>query len=395
MFSKITRKREDTYKMVINSKDENIVRLQNELSDANDKIRKIESILQEYQIDGYDTLINILKSYKTHKCKCDCIPVTQTKQYKNIVNELSILRGDLYSYKEKNNKLENKIIKYEENIDTSTDINEHINKALSEQKKIYDKNMEYYKNSYKKQIEEIKQLNYIIENNKQLDISIKEHPEFIKLKKEIIDKYKKELEQKDKIHNEKINKLNNKSLPTPSNSKENKNTPGGCKNNFDNKNLNILERCKVYVYKYNEETTNETDLNILEHIASENKLIIKFNSIIAEKVREDNIKLWEKLYYLKVKDGELIDYPQNKQRFKYKYLRCKDLYNRYGENLKRFKINLINIGKLSKDEWKIFLEEFDKLYKETFRNMEACQHKYKDNKICGIFNCNKKHKNNI
>jgi hypothetical protein len=59
-----------------------------------------------------------------------------------------------------------------------------------------------------------------------------------------------------------------------------------------------------------------------------------------------------------------------------------------------FKINIINIGKLSKDEWKIFLEEFDRLYNVTFKNMEACQHKYKYDKICGIFNCNKKHKEN-
>jgi len=66
-----------------------------------------------------------------------------------------------------------------------------------------------------------------------------------------------------------------------------------------------------------------------------------------------------------------------------------------GDNLKKFRIYISYISLLNEKEWKLFLEEFDKLYKETFKNIDPCQHKYKNNKVCGMFSCNKNHNKNI
>jgi hypothetical protein len=308
---------------------------------------QIEEIFKEFDISGYDMLRKILKEHKGYRCNniqikeelSVPINIFETDEYKSLQKDLFELKME-----------KRKSVYY----DASDDIKDN--------------------NDIIKLTSEISKLTKIIEDN-QIN-------------------HKKEVEDLKTHYDEIIKELkkNEISLLTPSNSDNNKNGPSGSKNKFDDKSLNILERCKVYVYKYDKELIKENDLHILEYIASENKLLIRFNSIVAEKVNDKEDKIWEKLYYLKVKDGELIDYPKNKQRFKYKYLRCKELYDKYGENLKNFKMNIINIGKLTDDEWKNFIILFDKLYNDTFKNIKACKHKYNNDKICGIYDCNIKHR---
>jgi hypothetical protein len=314
---------------------------------------QIEEIFKEFDISGYDMLRKLLKEHKSHKC--NNIPIQKINQIKKELSvPINIKETDEY-------------------------------KSL--QKELFDLKNEKRKSVYYDASDDIKDNNDIIKLTSEIS----------KLTKIIEDNqinHKKEVEDL-KIHYDGIIfelKKKEISLLTPSNSDNNNKRPSGSKNKFDDKSLNILERCKVYVYKYDKELIKENDLHILEYIASENKFLIRFNSIVAEKVNDKEDKIWEKLYYLKVKDGELIDYPKNKQRFKYKYLRCKELYDLYGENLKRFKMNIINIGKLTDDEWKNFIILFDKLYNDTFKNIKACKHKYNDDKICGIYDCNIRHR---
>lgn len=251
-------------------------------------------------------------------------------------------------------------------------------------------------------IKSISNFSYIIEHNgfKNKLLTYDGYKLFPKDNKNILEKeyikLKKELEQIVLEKEEYKNKLEEmykkeKILLTPSSSSDNKNNLEKSKNKFDNKNLSILERCNLKVYNYDNLECNNNELNILNYISSENKILIRFNSIIAEKVNEN---LWKKLYYFKVKNKELVDYPNNKKRFKYKYIRCKELYDKYGENLKRFSMSIYYLGILTQNEWNLFLSEFDKLYHDTFKDMEACQYKYNDNKICGIYDCNIKHQDN-
>jgi hypothetical protein len=322
--------------------------------------QKINEIFKEFNISGYDMLREILRNYKDYKC--NEIPIEDTPEY--IESKIKIKKESPASINIKETD-EYKLLQEELN-----DLKKEKRRSV-----YYDASEDIGNNNeIVKLTSEISNLTKIIKDNQ------------INHKKEVDDLKT----HYDGIISE-LKKKENVPLPSPTNSNENKNIPSRLKNIFDNKNLSILKRCKVDVYKFDEKNTKENDLHILKYIASENKILIRFNSIVTEKVKEED--LWKKIYYFKVKNGDLKDYSINKQRFKYKYLRCKELYNKYGENLKFFKMNIINIGKLTDDDWKLFLSEFDKLYHDTFKNMEACQHKYKDNNICGIFDCTINHKN--
>jgi hypothetical protein len=311
----------------------------------------INLLITEYNLESVDKIIEIVDDHLNKKC----IPIP-VKDTNNIIEVLSvpinIKETDEYNLckNEKRNT-----VYYDTSEDVKND-NSEIVKLTSE----------------------ISKLTKIIEDNK--ITYIKEYDNLKTYYDGIIDGLKKKEEVP---------------LPSPSSSTENIHRLKKSKNKFNNKNLKILERCNVKVYNYNNLECNDKELHILNYISSENKVLIRFYSTITEKFDKNDDTIWKIIYNFKVRNNELVDYPDNKRRFKYKYLRCKELYKLYGENLSRFSMSIYYLGILSKDEWKVFLEEFDKLYNNTFKNMESCQHKYKNNKICGIFNCNKKHINNI
>jgi predicted RNase H-like nuclease (RuvC/YqgF family) len=233
------------------------------------------------------------------------------------------------------------------------------------------------------------------EKIKELDIKKenKDYENSIKLLNEEIKDLKQKLDNKDKIINS-LEIKNNINLPTPENSTESKNTSHNAmkyKNKFFDKNLHILERCNVLAYEYNEERNNKKHKGIIEFISSEYKFLVRFNSSIIEKIGEDN-DIWEHIYEFKIKNGELKDTYSNKSNFKYKLLRCKELYDIYGENLSKFRIYVTYLGRLTQKEWKDFLIEFDKLYNNIINEEYKCKHTYKDGKKCDRINCNVKHK---
>ncbi|CEG84808.1 hypothetical protein RMATCC62417_18561 [Rhizopus microsporus] len=240
-----------------------------------------------------------------------------------------------------------------------------------------------------------------ITDDEEILLNPEENIESIKIIKEVQDEIEKVFEEyglkdaNDLINTIKTSKTKTEQVPTPSNSKDKiKNTSRKEKHKFENKDLPILKRCNVVAYKFNniKDDKNRHNIEILDFIASEHKVMIRFNSAIAEKFDVNDKKIWDDIFKFKIENGELLN--NNKTQFKYKVIRCKDLYDLYGENLSRFQIYVNYIGKLKPSEWKQFLVEFDKLYNETIKG-KACSHKYKSGKICNRIDCKVKHKENI
>jgi hypothetical protein len=127
-------------------------------------------------------------------------------------------------------------------------------------------------------------------------------------------------------------------------------------------------------------------------VDSEHKVIVRFNSSIAEKADENDNELWKEIIQHKVDNGLLSNSPSTKSNYKYQILRCKKLYDLYGENLSKFQIYVNYIGRMNGNEWDLFLEEFDKLYNSTINKDNLCKHEYKNGKMCNRLNCTVKHK---
>lgn len=274
-----------------------------------DELNYINNIFKEYEIDGYDMLIEIVKSYKFEK-------------------------------------------------DKSVKLNKIVDNTLSENP-IQDEN-ELKNNNIKNEMDRLKNTIKITEKTLPSPSASSE-------------------KTSDKIPDK---------IPEPSISHDAKKN-----NKFFNKSLPILERCNILAYDYNYDLHNDKTNEILQFLSSEHKVATKFNSIVADKIGKDD-NIWKDIYNFKIKNKELKDSNSSKSNYKFKILRCKYLYNKYGENLNKFKIYSTYIGRLTYKEWDHFLIEFDKLYNDTFKDMEKCQHEYKDGKICGIYNCNIKHKEN-
>lgn len=323
-------------------------------------------------------------------------------------------------------KLQNEIKELKDEIKLLNEKNNILNNIIKDNVDPKDNNgNDFLINQQKKRIEEL------IKENKIQDLNIKDSEEYKKLEnelKDVKDDYiniqnnneKDDIifelkntvyELNNKISN--INKINeelniNNNKPkelvetishSPSTSKENKidESSSGTisyKHKFNDKSLPILERCNVKPYTYNKKLNdNKKALQILEFMDSEHKVIVRFNSCIAEKVNEVNIEeIWKEIFKHKVENNELSNSPSSKSNFKYKILRCQELYKLYDENLSKFQIYIGYIGRLTDSEWKEYLKEFDKLYNNTINTNNKCKHLYKNGKLCDRVDCNVKHK---
>jgi hypothetical protein len=284
----------------------------------------LNNIITEYNLESVDDLINIVDDHVNKKCNSISIPSSNLED--------KLLQEELKSLGEEKRRS----VYY----DTSEDIGNN--------------------NDIIKLTSEISNLTKIIEENQ---INHKKEVDDLKsYYDEIIDELKKE-DKKDEVP-----------LPSPSTSSES-NTKLQLlqKKNFWNKKLPILERCKVISYTYDKTLySDDKELQILEYVSGIHKYIIKFNSDIANRIDVNDKKMWEKIYMFKVFNGDIQDKPYNKKRVKYEYIRCKELYKIYNNNLKYFRIYTNYLGMLNKDEWKEYLEEFDKLYKSRINKEKLC-----------------------
>lgn len=184
----------------------------------------------------------------------------------------------------------------------------------------------------------------------------------------------------------------NEIIKTPILPKKTKNTVSKIRNHSENGNkLSVFDnlKCPVKIYK----KCNSPKSEILDLLASKNKVLIRYNSTIAEKVDDDDETTWTLLFNYLVDNGDINKGDNKSKSFWVKQMkRCKILYDLYGENLKRFGIHISHMGRLNKDNWNTFLIEFDKLYKITYKDSIKCLFIYRCGKMCNKYDCKINHK---
>lgn len=155
-----------------------------------------------------------------------------------------------------------------------------------------------------------------------------------------------------------------------------------------NKNLPAIERYPVTVY-------DKTNSEILNFVSEENKFLIKFQYKIAEKldkkIEEINIK---DIIDFKIKCEGLNDNKDQRKRLKFKIERCKVLYEKYGEKLGRVKISLNYLSEMPEKIWFEWLQSLDNIINNLYIDSIKCDYKYKNNKVCGRYDCKINHRDN-
>lgn len=153
-----------------------------------------------------------------------------------------------------------------------------------------------------------------------------------------------------------------------------------------NKKLPAIERYPVTIY-------DKTNSEILNFVSEENKFLIKFQYKIAEKldnkIEEITIK---DIIDFKIKCEGLNDNKDQRKRLKFKIERCKVLYEKYGEKLSRVRISLNYLSEMPEKIWFEWLQSLDNIINNLYIDSIKCDYKYKNNKICGRYDCKIKHR---
>jgi hypothetical protein len=306
---------------------------------------------------------------------------------KDLENEISILKGNEYGYKNKIKKLENEVQKYNDSIKNCDKVNieEEVNKALKEEKKINEKNMEYYRNNNKKQIQEIKELTDKLNNKEKvvIDLGIKSNiPEE--------DKYERyeNITPPPTPDNKNIKKSKFSKIDESINSIEKDLNISAEINKKDrnysrksDKNLQINERFPIKIFK------GIGNNFVYQLVAAETSLKIKYKHEIAcaTKNDKDNINVNEILDYIK---SQKDISSQEQTRLRRKFIRCYKLYEKYGEKLNTLNFSLYNIGYMTDKEYILWLQYLENVINEL---PKKCNYIYRkgDRKgqICETFDC--------
>jgi chromosome segregation protein len=366
-----------------------------------------------------DTILNDTKQMNKLYEKIDSLEMIITNkdiEIKNIYDENELLKQKIIMLEEIiNNKDNYKRKEFNVKIDDlpsdeselESDSENTINNLKIKENKEYKKVLNELK-EIKSKYNDIKE-DYVKIQNKNKE-PIESNEQFLNLKSkydEIL--YEKELKEnniekkQDEINklNDTINKLKDEKskfdYSSSTQTKANKKYTDHVKEKQKNKSLPMLERYPIKIYNKISNNLNE----VITFMTSENKIIIEFNSKIANKMEDTNIdkdkllkdrKIWNDIFNSLVEIGEITNNSAEKTKLKYKILRCSELYEKYQENLSRFKIPLSYIEEISEKEWSKWLEEFDIVYKNVFRDKFPCSHIYKNGKSCSIIGCEKKHR---
>lgn len=351
-----------------------------QLKNLYNKIEELEKIIKEKDIE-----INLFKE--------------QNKIYKDIIDKKFLNNKEHWKEYEFYIYLHN----YELNLYDELYINKYnysckkINLSCNSKNRLL--SFDKYKNyiDSKKHINKIENNTNIKDTNRDIEIDYNKIKKIMLNSKEEKNTYignKKGEDDEKNISDTNIIDKTDSILPTPSTTSSEKSVSSDDTVNINsssrkdrNKTLSLLKRYPVKIYSIDNNKNNE----LLEFIASENKVLIKFQSIIAEKIKNDE-RDWEEIYNFKIKNKELNDSRTSKKRFKYKIIRSKILYDKYGENLNIFKIYLSHLSDMSEEDWNKWLMEFDELFNNIYINSKKCEFKYKNNKVCNKYNCRIKHK---
>lgn len=285
----------------------------------------------------------------SNECK-DCYPDNKKN---NIViddtNEKIKLEKELNKIKKENERLiiEIKDIKQDY-------IKIQNNKNDNNDKDIY-KNPEFIKIKLEKeQLEEqnTKKFDELNETIDSLRTQINSIPSEDKIKEKVKLDFEKEIETKyknmyeEKLKKEKIKKSRNRESSECSNIEI---------NDIAN---NLLKRYPIIIYR-------EIDGNeVKDMVASECSFIVKYQYEISTKTnKKEEISINEVVDYI-IKQ-ENLSRPE-KHRLLNKYERCEYLHKTYDDKLNIFKFDLDHISVMTKEEWKIWLQELHKLIKKEY-----------------------------
>lgn len=158
------------------------------------------------------------------------------------------------------------------------------------------------------------------------------------------------------------------------------------------KNLPILDRFKVKVFK----DEDLKDSEVLQFVGSEDCFLIEYQYKIANKIHKkvDDITIDDVINF-KIKYEGLRNTYTRRTELRRLITRCRDLFEKYGKRLCKFKITLYHLKIMSDDEWEEWVTEFDKLFNKINIDKNICKHQYKNGNICGKISCKIKHKSNI
>lgn len=254
------------------------------------------------------------------------------------------------------------------------DKDKKINKLISD---LNIENSEKYINLLK-DFEELRESHSKLLNKKAIRIDVKDSPEYLRIKAEL---------NKLKVVNEKeIANIQKESNKIYSKNKEVNHKK------IKNKNKYILDKYPIIIYK----DINENKIKNM--IACECFYLIKYQCEILKTIEKTiDVTLDEIIEYI-AKQENLSSCK--KRRLKYKFERCKFLYETYGDKLNNIKININNLEYINKKEWIEWLNELNNVIKELYPNNvikdiehNFCKYVYKKgNKkgnICNKINCKK------
>lgn len=264
---------------------------------------------------------------------------------KKIDNKYKELEKELNKFKEDNESL---IIEIK-------DLKQDYIKIQNDNKDIY-KNPEFIRLQLEKEEIEEKNNEKFEKLNETIDL-LRTQINGIPSEEQIKNKLEKEIETKYKnIYEEKLNKEKNKKSRKKESSSNNENP------NIEkiDKSSELLRRYPIIIYK---------DINgseVKNMVASECSFLVKYQYEVSTKTnKKDEISINEVVDYI-IKQEKLSS--QEKNRLLNKYERCEYLHNTYKDKLNIFKFELNHISVMTKEEWKIWLNEIHKLIKQEYPN---------------------------
>jgi hypothetical protein len=248
-----------------------------------DKDEHMTSFLHKNDFQKPEELEKFIIKYNSHRCLCNCPPIEENEKYKEQVMFVDILR---YNEKERLRvEKENEGLRYDIDIGMKIKDKEihNLNKKLLliDNKNKLKKSNKYNEILFNNYIKEINNEYYYIENVKNTDdLELKkvdnianvklENPNEVILNNSNSDNISKDvnisiLSNENEENKIKINDIKDENPSTSTVS---------FKNNTSSV-KNILELCKVIAYDYdNKLYDNNKELQILEFISSENKMLI-------------------------------------------------------------------------------------------------------------------------
>lgn len=234
-------------------------------------------------------------------------------------------------------------------------------KDINDNEAIY-KNPEFIKIKLEKeQLEEqnTKKFDELNETIDSLRTQINSIPSEDKIKEKVKLDFEKEIETKYKnMYEEKLNKEKNKKSRKREYSSESLSDNENPNIEKLDKSSELLKRYPIIVYK---------DINgneVKNMVASECSFLVKYQYEVSTKTnKKDEISINEVVDYI-IKQEKLSH--QEKNRLLNKYERCEYLHNVYDDKLNIFKFELNHISVMTKEEWKIWLEELHKLIKQEY-----------------------------